>query len=490
MRIKVILLIVLLLALGIRIYCLGKWELWYDEILAIKTAQNFRLANNSYLYYTLLYYWIKFFKFSESTVRIPSLIFSMLSIASLYLLGKNLFNEKIALFSTGLLAFNPFHIWYSQEARPYSALVLCGILSSYFLFRGLKEKKILFLFPFTFLSVVGIYLHYFYITFLLVCLFIVLLFLFVKKQKYYVYWLTISILIIFLFLSPWLPRFLLNLCCIIDGFWIPVPSFKSLFITLENFNLGYNAPNWAYKYSLFLTLILFLSAINFLREKKELQSNFWLCLMLFILPILFAFFFSKFLFSIYLDRALMISSPYYYLILGIGLESIGRKKLKYFVKLSIFFLLVQSLSFYYQGITHSSLTHHTGAYVKKPIRPVINYLERRVNKNDIICIINTHVFLQFNFYKQNKGILCFYVFSPEIWDTNWNRPHSEGNNWIPVNRLIGFDSDRIWMLFSDCPRSGKLDENSQKVKSWMDKNYLTIFEQWLDGILLKLYEKK
>lgn len=484
-------LIILLLAFGLRAYHLGKCELWYDEILAVRTAQSYlNLANNSYLYYTFLKSWMNLFPFSEFSIRFPSLIFSILSIILFYKLGKTLFNENIALFSISLLALNPLHIWYAQETRPYSALVFCSVLSFYFLFRGLKERKTLFWILFITFSTIGMYLHYFYIVFLATCLFIILLF--SIRQRNYFYSFVISLVFVFLFFSPRLPRFSLNLREISKGFWIPEPNFKSLFITIENFNLGYNAPSWAYKYSLLLAFILFISAINLCRAKRKLRNYFWLCLISFLLPILFTFSFSKLFFSIYLDRALMLSSPYYYLILGMGLEGISRKKLRCFVKLSIFlsifFLLVQSLIFYYRGIAHSSFAHHIGAYVKRPIKPVIDYLEKRLDRNDIIGITNTHTFIQFDFYRQYKEVLCFYIFSPEVWDTNWNRPHLEGNSWIAVSRLKEFCRRRIWMLFSDCPRSGNLDENSREIKLWMDKNYKGTFEKWIDGILIILYE--
>ena len=45
-------------------------------------------------------------------------------------------STRVAILSAALLALNPLHLWYSQEARPYALLVCLGIGSLVCLLRA------------------------------------------------------------------------------------------------------------------------------------------------------------------------------------------------------------------------------------------------------------------------------------------------------------------------------------------------------------------
>ena len=77
---------------------------------------------------------------SEFSVRFPALIFGVLSIFMIYKLGKALFNPEIGLISALILAVSPFQIHYSQEARPYSLLMLLSLISTYYFVKFIKSK--------------------------------------------------------------------------------------------------------------------------------------------------------------------------------------------------------------------------------------------------------------------------------------------------------------------------------------------------------------
>lgn len=75
------------------------------------------------------------------SLRVPSVIFGVLTIFVVYLIGRKLFDRKVALILSLLLATSGLHIYYSQEARMYS---LASFLVSLLVYLFLQESWIAF----------------------------------------------------------------------------------------------------------------------------------------------------------------------------------------------------------------------------------------------------------------------------------------------------------------------------------------------------------
>ncbi len=122
---------IILLAALLRMANLGAKSFWLDEAYGVVRAQPTLEAvdpNNAPLYYTAIYYWTGAFGHSEGIVRLPSALISLLNVALLYQLGRQLLSPRTALLAAALLAFSPLNIWYAQEARMYAFLVFCALL--------------------------------------------------------------------------------------------------------------------------------------------------------------------------------------------------------------------------------------------------------------------------------------------------------------------------------------------------------------------------
>jgi uncharacterized membrane protein len=74
-------------------------------------------------------------------MRLHALLFGTAAIWVFYRLARFLFGERVALYGTLLFAFFPLACHYSQEARPYSLLLLLSLLSYDVLLRNLQAKK-------------------------------------------------------------------------------------------------------------------------------------------------------------------------------------------------------------------------------------------------------------------------------------------------------------------------------------------------------------
>jgi uncharacterized membrane protein len=92
-------------------------------------------------HYFILWFWGRIFGFSEVAIRMPSVLFGVITIYILYLLGKEIFSRKVGLIAALLLAVNPLHIYYSQEARVYSFACLAVALNIYLFYKLIKKLR-------------------------------------------------------------------------------------------------------------------------------------------------------------------------------------------------------------------------------------------------------------------------------------------------------------------------------------------------------------
>jgi hypothetical protein len=81
------------------------------------------------LYYALAWVWTQVTGTGEWGLRSLSAVAGVLTVPVAYLVGAELRGRRAGLMAAALVAFNPMLLWYSQEARAYSLLVLFGALS-------------------------------------------------------------------------------------------------------------------------------------------------------------------------------------------------------------------------------------------------------------------------------------------------------------------------------------------------------------------------
>ncbi|MBP9759183.1 glycosyltransferase family 39 protein [Candidatus Dojkabacteria bacterium] len=119
--------IVLILSFLLRLVSLNQ-SLWLDEATTALVARmdlsefftKFMPADfHPPLYYLVVNLWSSFFGYSEIALRMPSVIFGVLTIYIVYLIAKDL-KYRWPIVPALFLATSGLHIYYSQEARMYS----------------------------------------------------------------------------------------------------------------------------------------------------------------------------------------------------------------------------------------------------------------------------------------------------------------------------------------------------------------------------------
>jgi mannosyltransferase len=152
----------------LRVYQIGKPSLWYDELYTAGRS-NYQpaqiladLYENPFppLYYFGMHYWIKAFGDSATSLRFPSLIFSVLTIIFVFILAKDLFDDKVGLFSALFVSLSGYSIYYAQEAKMYSLLWFLGVISFILFNRFTKEGKNTHLFLYLLFTLISVYTMY------------------------------------------------------------------------------------------------------------------------------------------------------------------------------------------------------------------------------------------------------------------------------------------------------------------------------------------
>lgn len=166
MKPKYILLAIIILSIGLRLFALESEGLWLDEAIAgyhggqsLLHILNFVDANPPL--HLLVLHPFTYLGIGEFALRLPSVIFGVLSVFLIYLLGKKMFNPRAGLIASLLLAVSSFHIFYSQEARPYSLFFFLSMLSFYFYMKFSKRPSRKNTITYLVSTILAIYTHYF-----------------------------------------------------------------------------------------------------------------------------------------------------------------------------------------------------------------------------------------------------------------------------------------------------------------------------------------
>ncbi len=155
------------LAFFLRRYHLGVESLWFDEADIVAQARQplstlldsfAKAGENGPLYTLMLHYWLAFgdnvpgaarlmdLLFGsayEAHVRGLSLLFGTAAIPAMFAFARRLGSVTLGVVSAALLVANPFHLWYSQDAKMYSLLVLMTLLTSLLYLRAIERNTVL-----------------------------------------------------------------------------------------------------------------------------------------------------------------------------------------------------------------------------------------------------------------------------------------------------------------------------------------------------------
>ena len=141
-----------LTALGaaLRFATLDAQSFWLDELVTVslldrgfgEMLEGVRETEATpYLYYVLAWPWAHAFGLGEVGLRSLSALVATLAVPVSYAAGASLCSRRVGIVAAALVAVHPFLVWYAQEARAYSLLVLLGACTVLFLGRALRAPR-------------------------------------------------------------------------------------------------------------------------------------------------------------------------------------------------------------------------------------------------------------------------------------------------------------------------------------------------------------
>lgn len=332
-----------------RCYNLTFQSYWLDELFSahlshpkneLKEVYKETLKGAPPLYQIILWGWYKLIGYSDVTGRLLSAIFGVLSVMALYFLGKELFNKKVGVFAAIIISFNEFSIYYAQENRAYSLLLLLSILSTIFFMRLLKDSGkgyfILYI-----LSVISVFYTHYFGFFILLTHIIYLLFCKREWIKWNLkYFLTALVLISFS-IFPLLQN-IFSLAKI-DEYWVVMPGW--------NFWWYYFIFYFKSRFLIVLFGLLLIFAFFKLKSIKTTEKSSFVFLVLWI-SITYGFSYIRSILSTPLltERNTIIVLPAIILLISFGIYQIKKPLFQGFLIVLIIFSSFYSLidrSYYY-----------------------------------------------------------------------------------------------------------------------------------------------
>ncbi len=370
--------IIFLIAFLFRLWFIDKPEgLWNDEYVSwfIASKKDFsdflvEMFRNCHapLYYIYLKFWMSLFTDSDISLRISSVIPSLLTIITMFFVGKETKDIKLGILCSFLTAISSFHIYFAQEVRLYSLLMfLCSLTLLFFIKLEKKQNAFNFIIFFSTNALIcathtlGIIFSVINITALLLLLY--------KENKFFKEK-TKNLIILLKYISPFLLVVLLILPFLftvafsqsLSQFWSNFSISKIIFCIIDYFspiqtNIV-NVPDTIFAYILkdgtinyiFLIFAILPSIIALISIYKGLRTNNITINYYFISAILFFIFLI--ILSI-LGKIILITKysceiyPILILVFALGLISFRKKTIKVllasiFITLNIFYLLTSS----------------------------------------------------------------------------------------------------------------------------------------------------
>lgn len=380
---------VLIIATAIRLYGIGSESLWFDEAFSVYHAQQ-SLAHivtlpdtTPPLYLVILHFFIKIFSTEEFWVRLPSVIFGVLSVMFIYLLAKKFFNQKVGIYAALILAFSSYHIYYSQEARAYTLLYFLSLASMYFFVEYLKSEKKKEGFYYLIFTVLLLYSHI-YAIFLVLTQNIVFIFLKAKQsdwisrtKKWFILQFTAFVLFI-----PWILIPLGQSEELKSSMWITKKHLINLFFVPLGFSGGILL-------GVIYTSLFVYGLYDIIRKRKTLlmqQKNISLLLILWMtIPVIIPVGYTLFISPIFIPRYIMYCSIPFFIIIGYTIDNL--KPTTKYIALAIAILI--SLSY---------ITAQVEKVEKYPWQSISNYVDSIKEPHDIIIIDYGYNLLPFLYY--------------------------------------------------------------------------------------------
>ncbi len=446
----------------LRFYNLTFNSIWLDE------AATYTFANNSLAeiwsitaqgeYNPPLFNWIEHFMLyfgnNELTLRFIPAILGAITIPLFYLIGKEIYDRNAGIIAAAVLAFSPFHLFYSQDARAYTPMLFFFSLALLFFLKGLRTEKRSDWVIFGIFSALSFWMHFYVFIAVLIFYLYAIYFVGTKKGwnfKAFTSW----ILSVVVFLIAILPLLIVTLHLFLVRTTGSAPTygvqgFQTVVVTLNQFS-GFNI------YLNIIFLILF--AVGLIQLFMVRKNSF----MLIILVLLISFAATYVLSYVMpvIPRHLFFLLPFYFVPIASSYQIFFRiTKTPRIVYAFIILILV---------INVPQLYAYNTAYSKEDWRGLAQNLQPATQPGDVVIAVPVYIQMPLEYYYSNntdgtviagasnlEGLLAisrkyqnttiFYLVTSDIMATE---PSGASLQWLQGNTQYSGNQGGIFVFISN-----------------------------------------
>lgn len=466
-KLIVFLSLIIIIGLSIRLYHIGKTDIWKDEAYNIYIAQKesaidvlktavVSSVSHPPLGYIFLHMWGRLAGFSEAGARSLSATLGALSLLLIFLIGREIANERVGLIAALIAAVSRIHIIFSQDAKHYMLFAALALLSSLFWIKFIKKNKTRDLALNIFFTVLCFYTHFF--TIILIAIQNIFSIAFCKKIKNWIK----GQIILTVFLIP-------SVILIYNAFRYEVREMAELML-----NKGFPAIMANNIFIFIIAPILFISAAIFIslflkkkasylkisKKPKKTQTA------LVIFTILLSLFYLLLEFIITEPRGIIkyifFLMPVIFLVIAYLIEIIYNKKIKF----AVVFLIV--------AISLFAVINLFSVQTKDSMSEIAGFIEKNQQPDELIIYSGDLTGLSFKYYyKGNSELIDGYTGNAfaDNFTEKADSAESEKNIREKIKGRKG-----VWAIYQS-DYSQKLEnimENNLKdiIKKVSEKNYL------------------
>ncbi len=488
-----LLILTILLAYWLRLINLDTFSFWTDEGLTplrsgypvaeilsnrIIIQEGITKDTHPAFYYLLIHFTRRLFGESDFAFRYPSLLAGVLLVPLLFQFGRRLQGAGVGLLAALLVAVNPLQIYYANEARMYTVLVMLAAAASYVLWRALQGGDLRRYLP-AYIVLAGLAFYTHYTAVFLIAVQAVFWAWILWRQGYKRLLIGTAVLGILLAI-PVIPFTIPRLFTGAEANYYYVAPFVMLKDVVHFFNLGMSTDFNQWSIKLLDILLLVLGLIGLWAARSWLKRSF---LLTYLLAVVFGLMVGSLLKPMYQGvRHIMLGSPAFVLLLALGMGALisfllaqvarsgdrpramqQKKNLAWRVLASIAAVILLLTPFMGAYLSLDNL-YNNPVYAKGDFRSIIAYIEARAGENDVIVYNDAILLPTHAQYKtrQDIDVTALPVY-----------PHAADANLEAQLAALAAQYDRIWFMPGK-PADGR--DAEQQVRGWLDANLPVVDE--------------
>ncbi len=461
------LLLLLLMAFALRVHQLDAFSFWQDEgltplrasyslggILSNEITIQGAVSQDTHppLYFLLIHLSRGLLGESDFAYRFPSVLASVLLIPLLYQFGAAVAGKKVGLIAALLASFNPLLIWFSQEARMYTMVVLFATAASYALWRGLTGHRVIrWLLLYILFAALAFLTHY---TAALLIAFQALFWLWLLWKRGHRLLIVGTLIIGLLILIPFIPYTIPRLFTGAETNYFYVSPLIMLQDIIHGFGMG-NTTQFSQLIIRLLDIVVAIIVILGFYGAYRVSKG-WLLpsfLLVYLLAVVLGLALGSLIKPMYQGvRHIIVGSSAFILLLSLGVFALPKRP-RWLPYTALALILVGPL------ISLNNL-YNNDRYAKDDVRGLITYIEEHAGDRDVVLYNNAILLGLHEHYQEREDLPATAL---PIY------PHPANDATLSDLEALSSQYDRIWFV-NDPPADGR--DDSHLVNSWLSDNLL------------------